>query len=67
MSMSGQIENLLAENKRLESERAKTAAAIKRMRVALEKARNLHAVDPADHNVGTFIDEALSWISTEPG
>lgn len=37
--------------------------AIDKVRVALEKARKLHHNDPADHNVGAFLDEALSWIA----
>ena len=36
--------------------------AIERARVALEKARQLHHNDPADHNVVAFIDEALTWF-----
>jgi len=36
--------------------------AIERAREALEKARRLHHNDPADHNVGAFIDEALTWV-----
>jgi hypothetical protein len=35
-----------------------------KIRVALEKARRLHQIDCADHNVGLFIDEALSWLTT---
>ena len=36
--------------------------AIEKARVALEKARQLHHNDPADHNVVAFIDEALTWF-----
>lgn len=37
--------------------------AIDKIRAALEKARRLHHNDPADHNVGAFLDEALSWMA----
>ena len=37
--------------------------AIDKVREALEKARRLHHNDPADHNVGAFLDEALSWMA----
>ena len=40
--------------------------AFDKIRVALEKARRLHQIDCADHNVGLFIDEALSWLSPPP-
>ena len=37
--------------------------AMVKVRTALEKARKLHHNDPADHNVGAFLDEALSWMA----
>ena len=39
--------------------------AIDKVREALEKARRLHHNDPADHNVGAFLDEALSWMEEQ--